>query len=614
MEIMEANRQGASRVRVPIAWKFFLLLGVVVPSVLAVSWVGVHALTSMKERLDAVYEDSLNSTRTVGQLSTAIRDAEETSRLLVADTQSSSIETTTAELRDKVMPTVQRKIDLLRVLAARDSTGEDLALAEQLQSEWQRFLAYTQSQTFLAAASGPSKSDSGVSIRVEGLARSLGSLVGQIDATEAEQANNARDEAQATFASSLFLLRVFVIVGLSAGVTATLWLTRDVVRRVRAYSSFAARVAAGDLESRTDPRGHDELTDLGKTLNRMVTQRASARDYEVTQAEFTDALQMTETEEEAHGLLKHHLERSILGASAVTLNRNNSADRLEAFTAPPPGPLAGNLVEARPRDCLAVRLARTHVDQTGSTALVRCSLCGEMEGFSACTPLLVSGEVIGSVFVNGQQVIHDGDIGRIKDSVSQAAPVLANLRNLAIAELRAATDALTGLPNTRAVQDVINRLVAQASRMVWPLTAVLFDLDHFKQINDTFGHPKGDEVLAAVGATLLSVMRESDFVGRYGGEEFVMLLPAADLETGLQVAERVRAAIADIQIFEENRSITASFGVAVFPDHASDAARLIRSADRALYQAKAKGRNRVEVFSMDSQADESQSVLQDEPA
>jgi diguanylate cyclase (GGDEF)-like protein len=323
---------------------------------------------------------------------------------------------------------------------------------------------------------------------------------------------------------------------------------------------------------------------------------------------------MTETEEEAHGLLKHHLERSIPGATAVTLNRNNSADRLEAFTEPPLGPLANNIVEAKPRDCLAVRLARAHVDKAGSDALVRCSLCGEMEGFSACTPLLVSGEVIGSVYVNGAQAIHDNDIGRIKDSVTQAAPVLANLRNLAIAELRAATDALTGLPNTRAVQDVMNRLVAQASRMVWPLTAVLFDLDHFKQINDTFGHPKGDEVLAAVGATLLSVMRESDFVGRYGGEEFVMLLPAADLETGLQVAERVRAAIADIQIFEENRSITASFGVAVFPDHASDAARLIRSADRALYQAKAKGRNRVEVFSMGSQADESQSVLQNEPA
>jgi PleD family two-component response regulator len=81
---------------------------------------------------------------------------------------------------------------------------------------------------------------------------------------------------------------------------------------------------------------------------------------------------------------------------------------------------------------------------------------------------------------------------------TQAAPVLANLRNLAIAEVRAATDALTGLPNTRAVQDTIKRMVAQASRTVSPLSAALLDLDHFKRINDAYGHGRGDEVLAAV--------------------------------------------------------------------------------------------------------------------
>jgi diguanylate cyclase (GGDEF)-like protein len=614
METMEANRQGASRVRVPIAWKFFLLLGVVVPSVLAVSVVGVRGLGSMKERLDTVYSDALDSARTVGKLSTTIEEAEEMSRLIVAQTQPSAIETTTAELRNEVMPNVQRELDQMHALAASDPAGADLVLTEQLRTDWQRFLAFTESRNFLTSASGPSNSDRRASAQLERLAQPLQTVMGQIDAAEVAQANSARDEAQTTYARSLFLLLVFVAVGLLAGVTASLWLTRDVVRRVRAYSTFAARVAAGDLETRTNPRGHDELTALGETLNRMVTQRASARDHQVTQTEFTDALQMTETEEEAHELLKHHLERSIPGASAVTLNRNNSADRLETFTAPPRGPLADNIIEAEPRDCLAVRLARAHVDEAGSGALVRCSLCGEMEGFSACTPLLVSGEVIGSVFVNGPQSLHDNDLGRIKDSVTQAAPVLANLRNLAIAELRAATDALTGLPNARAVQDVLNRLVAQASRMVWPLTAVLFDLDHFKQINDTFGHPKGDEVLAAVGATLLSVMRESDFAGRYGGEEFVMLLPAADLEVGLQVAERVRAAIADIQVLDQDRAVTASFGVAVFPDHAPDGARLIRNADRALYQAKAKGRNRVEVFSIASNADGPQSVLQSEPA
>jgi len=267
--------------------------------------------------------------------------------------------------------------DQMHALAASDPSGGDLVLTDQLQTDWQRFLTYTQSRDFLIAASGPSKTDVAVSARLEGrLAKSLSSTVGELDAAEVKQANNARDEAEATYARSLLLLWVFVAVGLLAGATAALWLTRDVVRRVRAYSTFAARVAAGDLETRTDPRGHDELTDLGETLNMMVTQRASARDYEVTQAEFTDALQMTETEEEAHGLLKHHLERSISGASAVTLNRNDSADRLEAFTEPPLGPLANNIVEAKPRDCLAVPLARAHVDEAGSDALVRCSLCG----------------------------------------------------------------------------------------------------------------------------------------------------------------------------------------------------------------------------------------------
>jgi diguanylate cyclase (GGDEF)-like protein len=599
MEKMEATNGGPSRVRVPIAWKFFLLLGVVVPAVVGVSWVGVSSLASMKTRLDAVYGDALGSARAVGQLDTSIEEAEEVSRLLIAETHPSEIHAVEAELRDEVVPGVQRHVQEIHDLSAPDTTGTDLVLADRLENDWKRFLAFTESRRFRIAAAGPSPSDLAVSDRVEALARPLRAVVDEIDATEQQQAKDARDEAQATYDRSRSALRLYLIVGVLAGAAAALWLTRDVVRRVRAYSAFAARVAAGDLETRTDPHGHDELTDLGRVLNEMVSQREFARDYERTQSEFTDALQVTETEAEAHGLLKHHLERSIADTAAVTLNRNNSADRLEAVT-PPPDQLAGHLVEAKPRDCLAVRLARPHTDEAGSSSLVRCGLCGKMDGYRVCTPLLVSGEVIGSVLVNGPRRLEGTDVGRIRDSVTQAAPVLANLRNLAIAELRAATDALTGLPNARAVQDVLNRLVAQAARMVWPLSAVLFDLDHFKKINDTLGHPKGDEVLAAVGATLLSVMRESDFCGRYGGEEFIMLLPATDLDAAVQVAERVRSSIADLQVLDD-RAVTASFGIATFPEHAADAPKLVRNADRALYQAKAKGRNRVEVFSVGSQ-------------
>jgi len=138
--------------------------------------------------------------------------------------------------------------------------------------------------------------------------------------------------------------------------------------------------------------------------------------------------------------------------------------------------------------------------------LIGCDLCHHLDGRTSCNPLLVGGEVIGSVLLAHRDPLGDEHRLRVRDSVTQAAPVLANLRNLAIAQLRAATDSLTGLPNARAVQDTLRLLVAQASRMLWPLGAVLLDLDHFKNIKDTFGHGLGDEVLAAVGVSLQSTV------------------------------------------------------------------------------------------------------------
>ena len=223
-----------------------------------------------------------------------------------------------------------------------------------------------------------------------------------------------------------------------------------------------------------------------------------------------------------------------------------------------------------------------------------CEVCGRLAGVSDCEPLLVGGEVIGAVLVNQPETPDEQERRRIREAVRQAAPVLGNLRNLAIAELRASTDALTGLPNQRAIQDTMKRMVAQASRTISPLAALLIDLDHFKQINDMLGHDAGDEVLAAVGDVLTNLLRGSDFVGRYGGEEFLMLLPSTDRQGALQVAEATRLAIAGIRHPNSDQTVTASVGVAIMPDDAGDSVALFRAADRALYAAKRNGRNRVE--------------------
>jgi diguanylate cyclase (GGDEF)-like protein len=203
----------------------------------------------------------------------------------------------------------------------------------------------------------------------------------------------------------------------------------------------------------------------------------------------------------------------------------------------------------------------------------------------------VGGEVIGSVLVAHEHELTDVQRNRIDESVSQAAPVLANLRNLAVAEVRAATDVLTGLPNARALRDSLTRLVAQAARSSLPLSAILCDLDHFKQINDVYGHDKGDQALAAASTALRSSLRESDLAGRYGGEEFLILLPDTALNGAIVLAEKLREAVALTIVPGVDRSITASFGVASFPDEAPDGEMLVRMADRALYGAKARGRN-----------------------
>ena len=173
--------------------------------------------------------------------------------------------------------------------------------------------------------------------------------------------------------------------------------------------------------------------------------------------------------------------------------------------------------------------------------------------------------------------------------------MLANLRNLAVAEIRAATDGLTGLPNNRAVTDAMKRTFARAAATGAPLALLLLDLDHFKQVNDQHSHEVGDQVLAGVGATLRAVLRTGDFAGRQGGEEFAILLPDTEIPVALDIAERIRAAIAEVSLPGADVSVTASIGVAGFSGHGSTPDQLERLANAALYVAKRKGCNRVEL-------------------
>jgi two-component system cell cycle response regulator len=165
----------------------------------------------------------------------------------------------------------------------------------------------------------------------------------------------------------------------------------------------------------------------------------------------------------------------------------------------------------------------------------------------------------------------------------------------AMLERVSTTDAVTGMRTRRYVGEVLAIEVLRASRYRTPLAVAMCDLDHFKRVNDAFGHPAGDAVLAVVGEAIRRTLRATDIAGRYGGEEFLLVLPGTDLDGASMLAERVRAAIEQTEFdvgAAASHSVTMSIGVAALAEGQSVEV-LVTAADEALYEAKGEGRNRV---------------------
>jgi diguanylate cyclase (GGDEF)-like protein len=351
----------------------------------------------------------------------------------------------------------------------------------------------------------------------------------------------------------LGLIAALVFVGCVAYVEG-----RSIVRTIRRLVDAAAAIARGDLKERVPVQGRDEFALLGRTFNQMAFQLQTR--LEELEAERGRLRDVTSRFSEALGAT-HDAEQLMPLIVEAAIEATSAAGGVLVGT-------GGSLVKAgfpeRGTDRLEVPL------QAGSISF-------------------------GSLLLFGAEFSEEDRMTAVS-LASHAVVALDNARLHRIVERQALVDGLTGLANRRQCEETLEDELARVERFGGPLAVVVADLDWFKDINDRHGHPAGDTVLREFAVLLEETVRDVDLAGRWGGEEFVLVLPGTDLTGGAQLAERIRAALAGRTVLAVDGSpipVTASFGVAAIPP-AKTASELFAAADTAMYQAKRAGKNRVE--------------------
>jgi diguanylate cyclase (GGDEF)-like protein len=213
----------------------------------------------------------------------------------------------------------------------------------------------------------------------------------------------------------------------------------------------------------------------------------------------------------------------------------------------------------------------------------------------ACFPMIIAGTPIGVLGVAIDPPLQDPQRRILTAAAALLAVSLKNAELFREVHENSVRDSLTGCFNRRHALEVVDAELRRARRSHMPLSMIMFDLDHFKRINDHYGHLAGDAVLAAVGGRMKAVLRGSDMKCRYGGEEFLILLPDTPLSGARRVAETLRGEIQDhpVTFNDERINVTASFGLTAITPGELDPLVIMGRADSALYRAKQQGRNRV---------------------
>ncbi len=418
-----------------------------------------------------------------------------------------------------------------------------------------------------------------------------------------EQVKLASEQSKQDYAASQRTMLLFILImGVLAGAVATV-ATRKVAREMTSRIRMQEKVC--ELNTGLEQRVAQRTQELARSDQQLRGSLQELQEYTKEMEainELVELLQSCLNLEEARQQASRILQQ--LFPSGAMLMLNPSRNLLEVVlswgaSAVKPGPFA-------PESCWALRKGCVHVVQPNNFSL----LCGHIEPASAachlCVPMVAQGDSLGVLSIDDPGLCDSITQPRLRRHKQELATTVAEQISLAFANLtlretlkyQSVRDPLTGLFNRRHMEESLERELLRAARNGKPVTVLMIDIDRFKLFNDSFGHEAGDILLRELGSVFTSLTRGGDIACRYGGEEFLLILTDASLETGCERAAKLREQVANLQIGyrgETLRRITVSIGVAAFPQHGTSAAPLLRLADEALYRAKAGGKDRVVV-------------------
>jgi diguanylate cyclase (GGDEF)-like protein/PAS domain S-box-containing protein len=285
---------------------------------------------------------------------------------------------------------------------------------------------------------------------------------------------------------------------------------------------------------------------------------------------------------------------SNLGGAIMLLN--SSKNLLEVTGKWEPCELSMTVFE--PSACWALRTGHRHIVVAADSS-ARCAHSDNVAATLLCIPIQAHGDALGVIHFQASETlsqIQERDLSISNTFAEQIGLSIANIRLREALKNQSIRDALTGLFNRRYLEETFERELHRAVRGKQSLSVVMFDLDHFKRFNDTFGHEAGDTVLHEMGAFLYRNTRTDDIACRYGGEEFVLIFPNSSLDAAEKRAEQLRSSIKNLNIIHRGQPlgpVTISVGIAAYPLNGSSPSQLIANADAALYQAKRAGRDQI---------------------